>query len=80
MPRSKRMTRREVEQALRAAGCTPKPGGGKGSHTRWVCGTCVTTVPGKASEQLPIGTLKAIARQVRDCIGQHDWMPPLPED
>jgi hypothetical protein len=31
------MRRRDVERALRAQGCQPKSGSGRGAHEKWVC-------------------------------------------
>jgi predicted RNA binding protein YcfA (HicA-like mRNA interferase family) len=67
------MTAREVRRVLTLAGC--RKDRQKGSHERWVCGRCKTTIAGRQNDLLPMGTLKAIARQVVPCIGHQAWMP-----
>ena len=54
---------------LKAAGCVELRQ--KGSHVRVRCGDCETTVQ-KNSQEIPKGTMRAIIKQVRDCIGE-EW-------
>ncbi|HZS89528.1 MAG TPA: type II toxin-antitoxin system HicA family toxin [Chloroflexota bacterium] len=41
----------------------------RGSHVRVRCGTCSTTVPIHAGQDLPPGTLRAIVRDLEPCLG-----------
>lgn len=43
----------------------------KGSHQRWVLGSCFTTVP--AHRTVPAGTVAAIERDLMPCAGEH-WL------
>jgi predicted RNA binding protein YcfA (HicA-like mRNA interferase family) len=45
----------------------------KGSHVRVQCGTCHTTVPVHSGETLPIGTVRAIERDLEPCLGRK-WL------
>ncbi|WP_416246663.1 type II toxin-antitoxin system HicA family toxin [Candidatus Poriferisodalis multihospitum] len=58
-----RMTRRLGCEVLRQ----------RGSHVRLRCGECSTTVPVHAGRDIPIGTLRAIERQLEPCLGK-GWL------
>ena len=45
----------------------------RGSHVRVRCGTCETTVPVHAGEDLPAGTRRAIERDLEPCLGRK-WL------
>ncbi|MBY0357088.1 MAG: type II toxin-antitoxin system HicA family toxin [Candidatus Obscuribacterales bacterium] len=45
----------------------------KGSHIRIQCGKCFTTVPNHPGEDLGIGLLKQIGRDLAPCLGQ-GWL------
>ena len=45
----------------------------KGSHVRVRCGECFTTVPVHAGEELGIGLLKAIVKDLEPCLGK-GWL------
>lgn len=45
----------------------------KGSHVRVQCGRCVTTVPVHQGEDLKIGTLHHIERDLEPCLGK-GWL------
>ncbi len=45
----------------------------KGSHIRVQCGKCYTTVPNHAGEELGIGLLKQIQRDLEPCLGK-GWL------
>ena len=45
----------------------------KGSHVRVQCGTCSTTVPVHAGEDLGPGLLRAIERDLERCLGK-GWL------
>jgi predicted RNA binding protein YcfA (HicA-like mRNA interferase family) len=61
------MKAREVLKLLKAKGCEIVRQ--KGSHLRIRCGKCSTTVPNHASEDLGIGLLKQIERDLAPCLG-----------
>jgi predicted RNA binding protein YcfA (HicA-like mRNA interferase family) len=56
---------------LRSKGCTEVRQ--KGSHVRVQCGTCVTTVPVHAGEDIGKGLLRKIERDLEPCLGK-GWM------
>ncbi|MBA3383825.1 MAG: type II toxin-antitoxin system HicA family toxin [Actinobacteria bacterium] len=60
----------EVLRRLRRCGCEVVRQ--RGSHVRVRCGRCQTTVPVHARRDLPVGTLRAIERDLEPCIG-HEW-------
>lgn len=45
----------------------------KGSYQIWKLGKCTTIVPIHTTS-IPIGTLKAIERQLAKCIGNQHWL------
>lgn len=45
----------------------------KGSHIIVRCGACTSVVPAHAGEDLKVGTLRAIERQLEPCLGK-GWM------
>ena len=64
------MKGKEVLRRLKAAGCVELRQ--KGGHVRVRCGDCETTVS-MHSQEIPKGTMRAIIKQVRDCIGE-EWV------
>ena len=62
------MTGKEVLRRLKKRGCDVVRQ--KGSHVRIRCKECQTTVPVHAGEDLPVGTLSAIERDLAACIGR----------
>jgi predicted RNA binding protein YcfA (HicA-like mRNA interferase family) len=65
------MTARELVRLLRSKGCEMERQ--RGSHQRWRCGTCVTTVPVHAGETLGIGLLNKIEADLAPCLGE-GWL------
>ncbi len=70
MPRLRRLSGLEVVAILESLGFTVKRV--KGSHYR-LWGkfgemTCYVTIPAHGSQPLPIGTLRAILRQIAPCV------------
>jgi len=65
------MTSRGLVRILRSFGCELVRTG-KGSHQVWRCGTCQTTIP-MHSGDIPVGTLRAIQRQLEPCLGKDWW-------
>jgi predicted RNA binding protein YcfA (HicA-like mRNA interferase family) len=61
------MTGAEVLAIMRRRGCEVVRR--RGSHVRVRCGTCTTTVPVHAGQDLPRGTLRAIERHTEPCLG-----------
>lgn len=45
----------------------------KGSHARFQCGGCLTTVPIHAGEELGPGLLRAIEKDLEPCLGKR-WL------
>jgi predicted RNA binding protein YcfA (HicA-like mRNA interferase family) len=45
----------------------------KGSHLRVECGSCVTTIPVHAGEDLGPGLLRRIERDLEPCLGR-GWL------
>jgi predicted RNA binding protein YcfA (HicA-like mRNA interferase family) len=68
------MTSRELRRILKAAGCVEVRQ--RGSHLRVECGTCRTTVPVHSGEEIAPGTLRAIDRDLRSCLGS-GWLTKL---
>ncbi len=68
------MTARELLKKLRKAGCV-KVRSGKGSHEIWRCGDCQSPIPVHAGRDIPPGTLRQIAKLLRPCLGDQEWMP-----
>jgi len=66
------VTARELIAILHALGAV-EVRKGRGSHVRFRVGTCSTTVPVHAGEDLRIGTLRAIERQLEPCLGER-WL------
>ncbi len=46
----------------------------KGSHVRVKLGRCTTTVPVHRGEDIPIGTLRKIERDLASCVGKARWL------
>ena len=65
------MTARELLRILRSKGCVELRQ--KGSHVRVQCGSCFTTVPVHAGEELGRGLLRAIERDLEPCLGK-GWL------
>lgn len=66
------MTARELIRILRAVGAE-EVRKGKGSHVRFRLGACSTTVPVHLGEDIRLGTLRAIERQLEPCLGER-WL------
>jgi predicted RNA binding protein YcfA (HicA-like mRNA interferase family) len=60
---------KELIRLLKRAGCTMQPG--KGDHVKVTCGTCKTVVSMQRGD-IPIGTFRAIVRDLEPCLGK-DW-------
>lgn len=66
------MTSRELSKLLKAHGCELQRHG-KGSHEVWRCpGGCQTIIPSHRGD-IPAGTLRAIGRQLEECLGKDWW-------
>jgi predicted RNA binding protein YcfA (HicA-like mRNA interferase family) len=65
------MTGSALLRMLRRRGCIEVRR--RGSHVRVRCGNCVTTVPVHAGEDLGVGLLKAIERDLEQCLGK-GWL------
>jgi predicted RNA binding protein YcfA (HicA-like mRNA interferase family) len=65
------MKARELLRVLNQLGCVQLRQ--KGSHLRIQCGECFTTVPVHAGEDIKLGTLKSIERQLAPCLGE-GWL------
>lgn len=66
------MTGVRLLSSIRQAGCKPGPVRQQGSHVRVECegGRCKTTVPIHRGQDLPLGTVRAIERDLEPCLGQ----------
>jgi len=62
------MTGSALLRILRRRGCVEVRR--RGSHVRVRCGNCVTTVPVHAGEDLGVGLLKVIERDLEECLGK----------
>lgn len=65
------MTAKRLRAVLKARGCVEVRQ--KGSHLRVQCGKCVTTIPVHAGEDLGVGLLKKIERDLASCLGPR-WL------
>lgn len=65
------MKARELLKILRNKKCVELRQ--KGSHIRIQCGNCHTTVPNHPGEELGIGLLKAIKKDLEPCLGK-GWL------
>lgn len=65
------MTARQLLRILRRKDCIEVRR--RGSHVRVRCGKCVTTVPDHAGEDLGIGLLNQIRRDLEPCLGE-GWL------
>jgi len=65
------MRARELLALLRDLGCIEVRQ--KGSHIRVRCGKCFTTVPNHPSEDIGIGLLKQIEKDLEPCLGR-GWL------
>lgn len=66
------MTARELMTILKALGAE-EVRKGKGSHIRFRAGNCNTTVPAHKGEDIKIGTLRGIVRDLEPALGA-DWL------
>lgn len=62
------MKANELLRILRSKGCVEVRQ--VGSHVRVQCGTCFSTVPVHAGEDLGKGLLRAIERDLEPCLGK----------
>jgi predicted RNA binding protein YcfA (HicA-like mRNA interferase family) len=67
------MKARELLKILKDHGCVQVRQ--KGSHIRIQCQSCSTTVPNHPGEDLGIGLLKQIEKDLAPCLGQ-GWLNP----
>jgi predicted RNA binding protein YcfA (HicA-like mRNA interferase family) len=65
------MTGKQVLRHLGQLGCQEVRR--SGSHVRVRCGICQTTVPVHAGSDIPLGTLRAIERDLEPCLGRK-WL------
>lgn len=65
------MRAKELLKKLKGLGCTEVRQ--KGSHVRVRCGVCFTTVPVHAGEDLGVGLLRKIERDLEPCLGK-GWL------
>jgi predicted RNA binding protein YcfA (HicA-like mRNA interferase family) len=65
------MTSNELLAVLRSKGCAFIRAG-KGSHQLWQCHHCRTTIPMHGGD-IPVGTLRAIQKQLEPCLGKNWW-------
>jgi predicted RNA binding protein YcfA (HicA-like mRNA interferase family) len=65
------MTAKDLRRLLRERGCVEVRQ--KGSHIRIQCGTCVTTVAVHAGEDIGVGLLRKIERDLEPCLGK-GWL------
>ncbi len=65
------MKARKILQILREYGCIEMRQ--KGSHIRIKCKHCFSTVPNHGSEDLKLGTLKQIQKDLQSCLGK-GWL------
>jgi predicted RNA binding protein YcfA (HicA-like mRNA interferase family) len=65
------MTDSDVRRILRGLGCTEVRQ--RGSHLRVRCGSCFSTIPIHKGEDIPKGTLRAIERDLENCLGR-GWL------
>ncbi len=65
------MRARALLKILRDLGCVEVRQ--VGSHVRVQCGTCLTTVPVHAGEELGKGLLRSIERDLEPCLGK-GWL------
>jgi predicted RNA binding protein YcfA (HicA-like mRNA interferase family) len=65
------MTAKDLRRLLRSLGCVETRQ--RGSHLRVDCGGCVTSVPVHAGEDIGLGLLRRIVRDLEPCIGK-GWL------
>ncbi len=65
------MTARELLRLLKKRGCLELRQ--SGSHITVKCGHCLTTVSVHKGEDIRIGTLMKIERELEECLGK-DWL------
>jgi predicted RNA binding protein YcfA (HicA-like mRNA interferase family) len=65
------MKARELRRILHRLGCVEVRQ--RGSHLVVRCGTCQTTIPVHAGEDIAPGTLRAIVKALAPCLGE-DWL------
>jgi predicted RNA binding protein YcfA (HicA-like mRNA interferase family) len=66
------MTERELRKLLRLFDCVEIRQ--KSSHLIVRCGKCQATVPVHKGEDIDVGTLRAIGRQLEPCLGKGWWL------
>ena len=65
------MKARELRRILKSRGCAEVRQ--RGSHLRIECGSCATTVPVHSGEDLGLGLLRSIERNLEPCPGR-GWL------
>jgi predicted RNA binding protein YcfA (HicA-like mRNA interferase family) len=65
------MKAKDLRRILASKGCVEIRQ--KGSHLRVECGSCVTTIPVHAGEDLGSGLLRRIERDLEPCLGR-GWL------
>ena len=65
------MKARDLLRILKSRGCVQIRQ--KGSHIRVRCGNCFTTIPNHTGEDLGIGLLRQIEKDLEPCLGR-GWM------
>ena len=65
------MRSRELLKILHSLGCVELRQ--KGSHLLVRCGECTTVVPVHKGEDIALGTLRAIMKQLEPCLGEN-WL------
>ncbi len=65
------MKARKILQVLRERGCIEVRQ--KGSHIRVKCKHCFSTIPCHGSDDLKVGTLKQIQKDLEPCLGK-EWL------
>jgi predicted RNA binding protein YcfA (HicA-like mRNA interferase family) len=68
------MTSREVLRRIRQLGGRPVRLNQVGSHAKYAVAGCRTIIPLHADD-LPVGTLRAIERDLEPCLGRR-WLRP----
>jgi len=65
------MTAKDLRRRLKLRGCVELRQ--RGSHLRVACGTCTSTVPVHAGEDLGPGLMRQIERDMEPCLGKR-WV------
>lgn len=70
----KPMKARRLLKILKAKGCEIDKRSGKGGHQKVVHSSgCMTVIPSHGSEDLTVGLLKSIEKQMAKCLGEK-WL------